>query len=383
MKQKPIRTFSKATLLSAVLLCATSTSSLANESRTKGDLNEVQQELKKNQKSYQEQKLSLQEQQNALKQAEKAINKNSRELHELDQKIKANKKEFDELERQAKQLEEKRETLDELLSAQLKSAYMIGGGDYLKMLLNQQDTAKLERTSAYYEYFNKARLQQLEALKATLEKIAENQRALEENQAQLAKLREQEQAQQEQLLAAKEKRSKQVAQLQAQLNQLKDSIDYLKDNEQTLKDTLVRLEQEKNRQVDMLGLGGSKGKLRWPSAGKITERFGTKKRPGFNWKGVVIAAQEGSNIESIADGQVLFSDWLKGFGWVIVIDHGKGYMSLYGHAQTLLKDVGDTAYQGETIALVGQSGGQAQAGLYFEIRHKGKAVNPTSWCRAR
>ena len=131
----------------------------------------------------------------------------------------------------------------------------------------------------------------------------------------------------------------------------------------------------------MLGLNKSKGKLNWPSKGKLKHTFGQRKHGGIDWKGVLIGAKEGTNVNSINNGQVVFADWLKGFGWVIVVDHGEGFMSLYGHAQTLLKDVGDMVREGETLALVGQSGGQSSSGLYFEIRHKGRAVNPIKWCR--
>ena len=169
--------------------------------------------------------------------------------------------------------------------------------------------------------------------------------------------------------------------LKAQLTGTKNSINYLKENQQTLITTIEELEQEKNQKIELIGLNKSKGKLPWPSKGKLEHTFGQRKHGGIDWKGVLIGAKEGTNVNSIQNGQVVFADWLKGFGWVIVVDHGEGFMSLYGHAQTLLRDVGDMVREGETLALVGQSGGQASSGLYFEIRHKGRAVNPVKWCR--
>ena len=366
----------------ALLLLFTPQSIHANENRTKQDLSEVQQEIKKNQQNLKNQQLSLGDLQKELKRSEQAIANNAKELRAVDHDIAKNKEQHNALEQQATALQSKRKRLDKALAAQLRSAYMVGGHDYSKLLLNQQNTAKLERTISYYDYLNKARLQQLDELKVTLEKIAENQAALAKNRAQLEQLRAQEQQQQAQLIAAKQQRQSQVDALQGKLDKLQNSIDYLKDNEQTLISTIEDLEQSKGRQIAMLGLGSSKGKLAWPTKGALKHRFGTRKRPGFNWKGVVIGASEGSNVNSIEDGQVVFADWLKGFGWVMVIDHGEGYMSLYGHAQALLKEVGEQVYQGETIALVGQSGGQLDPGLYFEIRHKGRAVNPTTWCRS-
>ncbi len=369
-------------LIAALLLMFTPLGTVANEDRTKQDLTEVQKELKKSQQNLKNQKGSLGSLQKELQQSEKAIADNAKELRAIDTKIANNREQNQKLEREADTLEDTRKTLDSALAAQLKSAYMVGGHDYSKLLLNQQNTAKLERTISYYDYLNKARLKQLDALKETLAEIEKNQAALAQNRAQLEQLRSQEEQQHALLIAAKEQRKSKVDALQNQLNQLQSSINYLKDNEQTLISTIEELEQSKGRQIAMLGLGSSKGKLSWPTRGALKHKFGTRKRPGFNWKGVVIDASEGSNINSIQDGQVVFADWLKGFGWVMVVDHGEGYMSLYGHAQALLKEVGEQVYQGETIALVGQSGGQVDPGLYFEIRHKGRAVNPTTWCKS-
>jgi septal ring factor EnvC (AmiA/AmiB activator) len=124
-----------------------------------------------------------------------------------------------------------------------------------------------------------------------------------------------------------------------------------------------------------------KKKLSWPAEGKISKRFGQQRTNNLRWKGVTITSELGTRVNSIADGIVLYSDWLKGFGWVTVVDHGKHYMSLYGHNQAILKQVGDYVEQGEPIALVGQSGGKTEPSLYFEIRYKGKTVNPARWCR--
>jgi septal ring factor EnvC (AmiA/AmiB activator) len=119
----------------------------------------------------------------------------------------------------------------------------------------------------------------------------------------------------------------------------------------------------------------------WPINGQLNNQFGRKRRGSLRWKGVVINSVIGTPVQTVHQGQVLFADWLKGFGWVIVINHGSGYMSVYGHNQTLLKRVGEKVEAGEPIALVGKSGGQSRAGLYFEIRHQGIAINPALWCK--
>ena len=125
----------------------------------------------------------------------------------------------------------------------------------------------------------------------------------------------------------------------------------------------------------------SKRKLKWPTKGRIRSGFGSQRSGQVKWKGVTIAATEGQNVAAIAGGKVIYADWLRGFGMVLVVDHGKGYMSLYGHAQTLLKSAGDSVSKGESIALVCRSCGQTESGLYFEVRHKGQAVDPARYCK--
>ena len=170
--------------------------------------------------------------------------------------------------------------------------------------------------------------------------------------------------------------------LNTTLNKTQQTISYLKENEQTLIEAIESLAKiQTPKKIELNGLAQFKGRLRLPIRGQIQRHFGQRKHAGINWKGILINSASGEPINSINSGQVVFADWLNGFGWVIVIDHGKGFMSLYGHAQTLLKDVGDLVTRGETVALVGQSGGQSSSGLYFEIRHKGSAVDPVKWCR--
>jgi septal ring factor EnvC (AmiA/AmiB activator) len=129
----------------------------------------------------------------------------------------------------------------------------------------------------------------------------------------------------------------------------------------------------------MNGLAKRKGKLPAPVKGRIRHLFGSRRQGQVSWKGIVIDGAEGDPVNTIAPGRVLYADWLRGFGLVAIVDHGEGYMSVYGRNQALLKNVGDSVIAGDTISLVGNSGGQAQPGLYFEIRHKGKALNPSQW----
>lgn len=377
--QKCINSVTKLILILTFLTTATA---VANEDRTKKDLSEVQTALKQSQSEYNAQRKKVATLQKNLQQHELEIAKNAKALNMAEQSVKKTEQQQQLQQQKADQLEQQHAQFQHALAAQLKSAYMAGGDDdYAKMLLNQEDTAKFERTLSYYNYLNKARIEQLEELKALQLQIAQNQAELAKTKQKLVNLHDEQKRRQTALVNAQSERQANLKNLQAQLNNTKSSINYLKENQQTLITTIEELEKEKNKKVELLGLNNSKGKLNWPSRGKLEHTFGQRKHGGIDWKGVLIGAKEGSNINSVHNGQVVFADWLKGYGWVIVVDHGEGFMSLYGHAQTLLKDVGDMVREGETVALVGQSGGQASSGLYFEMRHKGRAVNPEKWCK--
>ena len=161
----------------------------------------------------------------------------------------------------------------------------------------------------------------------------------------------------------------------------KQLLTKLVEEEENLISALQQLAQLSKPDEELNGLSQLKRKLAWPVKGRINRSFGSKKQGYLKWKGVLMAAPVGRQVKTIHNGTVLFADWLKGYGLVTVIDHGQGYMSLYGHNQTLLKSVGERVETGEPIALVGQSGGQLRPGLYFEIRYRGQAVNPKKWCR--
>ncbi|HDZ34753.1 MAG TPA: protease [Pseudoalteromonas sp.] len=364
-----------------ILTSLVTASAVANEDRTKKDLSEVQNALEQSQAEYNAQRKKIASLQKNLKSHELDIAKNAKALNMAEQSVKETKTQQKELQNKADELDKKHAQFQKVLAAQLKSAYMAGGDDYSKMLLNQEDTAKFERTLSYYNYLNKARIEQIEDLKDLQQQIVQNQKELVKTQEKLELLFDEQKRRQTALVNAQSERQANLKNLQAQLNSTKSSINYLKENQQTLVATIEELEKEKTQKIELLGLNKNKGKLDWPSKGKLEHTFGQRKHGGIDWKGVLIGAKEGTNINSVHNGQVVFADWLKGYGWVIVVDHGEGFMSLYGHAQTLLRDVGDMVREGETLALVGQSGGQASSGLYFEIRHKGRAVNPIKWCK--
>ncbi len=310
----------------------------------------------------------------AIAKVAKAINKVEQELSNTQEKIAH-------LSAEKKKLTLAKQKQEALLAQQLRSAYTTGQHDYLKLLLNQDQSEKIQRTISYYQYVNQARIKEIDRFQVT---IAQLLQVSTEHQAQIEHLQQLKSAQLQQdsqLRSNKKQRSKTLAKLSHQLLSSQQQLNKLKADEANLNQALIKLAKIIRAEVTLTGLSKLKRKLSWPVKGHLLHSFGTRKQGYLKWKGVLFSAPISRQVQTIHNGTVLFSDWLKGYGLLTVIDHGNGYMSLYAHNQTLLKSVGDRVETGEPIALVGQSGGLEQSGLYFEIRHKGKALNPKLWCR--
>lgn len=270
-----------------------------------------------------------------------------------------------------------------LLEDQLVSAYMNGDNDFLKMLLNQQDPGQFERMLSYYQYLNSARVEEIEAIRRTQAEITDLTETLNAQRNRLAQLQQQQQQQRAQLEKQQRRQEQKLAELQQQQREDRSRVDQLKQSREQLEQVLAAIETALAQQQDirLVGLKAVKNQLRWPTKGKVNRLFGQRREGPVEWKGVLIDGRNGQPIHSIADGRVVYADWLRGFGLVVVIDHGKSYMSLYGHNQTITKSVGDKVHKGEEIALMGQSGSRNNAALYFEIRYQGRPQNPAHWIR--
>lgn len=318
---------------------------------------------------------------NRLKADDLAIAKVAKAIVDIENKQQASQNKIVELTTKKNSLSQQKKSQEKLLAKQLRSAYTTGQHDYLKLLLNQEQSEKIQRTVSYYQYFNKARIEEIEAFKVTIAELLEVTTQQQEQIEQLNSLKEEQTTQSDLLKKTKQQRTKTLASLSKKILSSKQQLTKLKAEENNLNDALKKLSELIESEIRLSGLSKLKRKLSWPVKGKVLHSFGSKKQGYLKWKGVMMSAPIGRQVQSIHNGTILFSDWLKGYGLLTVIDHGNGYMSLYAHNQTLLKSVGDRVERGEPIALVGQSGGQSQSGLYFEIRHRGKAVNPKFWCR--
>ena len=347
------------------------------------ELQQLQQQIKQTEQQVRQQRRQLQQAEQRLQAADKALAEAARKLRDTQGRQQRLERESANLNRQQQQLQQQLAEQQQLLAEQLKSAYSLGQHDYSRLLLNQQDTGKLERVLTYYQYFNQARLRQLAQINHSVSELEQVKQQLAKQQQQLETELSALQQQQQQLSEARTSQQASVNELQALLKQQGNQLSYLRQNETTLQNTINELRRLAERNRDLSGLTAGRGKYPWPLRGRVLQRFGQSRQGGLASRGILIQGVSGANVQSIADGRVIYADWLKGYGWVIVVDHGKGFMSLYGHNQSLLKQPGDNVRAGDAVAQVGASGGQADPALYFEIREKGEAVNPLNWLGAQ
>nr|WP_241242195.1 peptidoglycan DD-metalloendopeptidase family protein [Thalassotalea sp. G2M2-11] len=355
--------------------------SLVAQESTNDKLEQVKKEINQQKDTIKAVDLKRQQLLAQLKKNELAIAKVSKSLNATRQSLNATQQKLSELKQEKQQLTAEKKQQEVILAQQLRAAYSTGNHDYLKLLLNQEEPGKVQRTISYYQYLNKARIKEIDHYQATIEKLIDITNEQQQQSQLLSQLQRKQKDQKASLQAKNTARQQTINQLNHQLLSSKQQLAKLQQEEENLTQALARMARLSKQAIDLNGLDKLKRQLSWPVKGRISRSFGSRKQGYLKWKGVLLSAPVGREVKTIHHGTILFSDWLKGYGLVTVVDHGKGYMSLYGHNQALLKSVGDRVETGEPIALVGQSGGQSQSALYFEIRHNGQAVNPKLWCK--
>ncbi|AXT38145.1 peptidase M23 [Alteromonas sp. BL110] len=347
-------------------------------------LAKLQAELRARQQVLENNKASAEELKAVLKASELDIAKVAKALSTTEQALKSVKQEEATLKEEQDALKVAIRKQQSLLASQLKSAFMAGHYDYAKMLFYQDDARTFERVITYYQYVAKARQKEIESFRINVARLEEVTAELSEKALSLAALKDEQEGQRAVLITRQSDRKATLKKINKTIASENQRIASLQADEKALKGAIeaARIAAERAARAaefSMNGLAKRKGKLPAPVKGRIRHLFGSRRQGQVSWKGIVIDGAEGDPVKSIAPGRVLYADWLRGFGLVAIIDHGEGYMSVYGHNQALLKQAGDDVSQGERIALVGRSGGQEYPNLYFEIRHKGKALNPKAW----
>jgi septal ring factor EnvC (AmiA/AmiB activator) len=275
----------------------------------------------------------------------------------------------------------------EALAGQLRAASMIGRQEPIKLLLNQQDPGQTGRVLVYYQYFGRARASQIAAIDAHLAEIDTLDAELAAEEERLLALEEQQRGEVAKLTSARERRGKALVTLEAESKNRAKELERLKDQQGGL-EKLVRELRRALERIDKFPTDSKdafarlRGKLAWPVAGRLVASYGQVRAGGMKWDGVLLAGAQGTPVRAVYHGRVVYADWLSGLGLLTIIDHGDGYLSLYGHNERLYKEVGERVTAGETIATVGDSGGRSSPALYFEIRKAGKPVDPRPWFKS-
>lgn len=372
----------------------------APEANKKG-LGQLRDRIEILQKDLENKEESKSEVSGALREAEQAIRKISRKLADLIHERYEVKKKLNQLQKTLDLIKNKIIVQQTHLSTLLYQQYIGGQHEYFRLLLNQQNPNQVAREMHYYGYLSRARANDINTLRVNLEK---HRAIVHESNKKAAKITsiQAKQAGQKKLLVQEEiKYKKLLTSISKQVDQRRRKINKLKRDEKRLSRLVEKIGKRKLRSrkdraailssdslpdasVNGKAFSSLKGLLSLPIRGEIVNRFGGPRSDGgVSWKGLFIRSSIGKNVKAIASGQVVFADWLRGFGNIVIVDHGDSYMSLYGNNQTLAIKVGNTIHGGDTIAIVGNSGGNPDSGLYFELRHKGKPFDPLKWIRLK
>ncbi|WAH58460.1 murein hydrolase activator EnvC [Pseudomonas silvicola] len=421
-------------LIALALTCLLSTAYADDREQTQQQLDATKQdiaELKKQLSQVQEQKNGVQKD---LRGTETQMGKLEKQVEALQQELKKTQGELDRLALQKDQLQHSKTEQQRLIAIQARAAYQGGRQEYLKLLLNQQNPEKFARTLTYYDYMSNARMAQLKQFNETLRQLGNVEKDIAGQQAQLLAQQSSLDSQRQDLDKVRKERQAALAKLNDSYKQQdqklasrqqdqEDLAKVLKTIEETLarqareaeqarqKALLAQQEAERQRQREnaqakaddepkrpktvpgaLVSSGGAnfggpfaagRGKLPWPVDGRLLARFGETRGDDARtkWDGVMISAPAGTQVRAVHGGRVVFADWLRGAGLLVILDHGDGYLSLYGHNQSLLKGAGDVVKAGEAISTVGSSGGQDTPALYFAIRQQGRPSDPAQWCR--
>jgi len=356
----------------------------AQEAQTRQKLDAIRAEIRKIGDAQKEINIQKGDVVAALREQELKIAASVRDLRVIDRKIEAEQDKLKQLEVQRSALETRLEAQRETLAALLRSAYAVGRHEELKLLLAQEDVAAIGRMLEYFHYFERARVAEIKTLLGDLESLARVHKDIEEVTAQLSASREERQGEAAQLENERTQRQQALAELDVKLKDEQARLAALGKDEKSLVDLLEKLRDvfaDIPKQIaGAEPFASLRGRLSWPLRGRVVATFGARAGEHTS-NGIVIAAAEGSEVHAASHGRVVFADWMRGFGLLLIVDHGDGYMSLYGHNETLLKEVGDWVDANEVVAASGATGGQKTPGVYFELRTQGKPVDPKTWLR--
>lgn len=332
----------------------------------------LQQELEKS-------SASKSEAADALRDSERAISASNRKLLELARRQQEASGALLRIQQQAARLRVDMQGQQTQLAALLYEEYLGGRQEYLQLLLNNRDPNQAARDLHYFGYIARNQAAWIGTLRVNLAQTDVLAAEARQTSNEIAGLRQDASDERAALEQDRQTRQQLLLKISARIRQQNREIGHLQRNEASLSQLVEKL-ANMFPQSNSSPFESLRGKLGLPVKGRVTNKFGARRPDGaVAWKGWFLRAPSGQEVKAVAAGQVVFADWLRGFGNLLIIDHGKGYMSLYGNNETLYKQVGDSLRGGDTIAAVGNSGGNEDSGLYFELRHEGKPIDPARW----
>jgi len=357
----------------------------SDEEKARGQLQELQGEIQRINREIASAGARRSKLQRKLRDSELRLGTLQREMSDTLGEIRETQGELSTLESRRSALEESRDRQQARVAAELRSAWQMGRQGQFRVLLNQESPHTVARAMGYYRYFFEARNELLEEYRQTLRELETVEREIADTLEQLEARQTDLEAQQASLLKVQEKRERAVAAINASISSKSERLQQLEEDRKELEHLLQAIEEavvDLEVPADYQPFEAARGAMPWPVEGKPSNHFGRPRNEGkMRWQGVNIPAREGATVRAIHHGRVVFADWFRGSGLLLIIDHGDGYMSLYAHNQSLLREVGEWVTAGTPIGTVGSSGGLAQSALYFEIRHQGKPTDPEPWCR--
>ena len=393
--QRPVSLVLVAAEAGVALLFVLAALAAPAQAAPKEELEELRGRIGELQKQLAESEESKAEAGDSLRESERAVSETNRKLYQLAEQRRQVNAALTKLRSRARTVEADIAAEQATLSSLLYQQYVTGQSDAVKLVLNREDPNEIARQLHYLGYVSRARAELLASLRynlANLEKLAGETR---DKSAELRALQNEEASQKRRLEKEKAERQHVYTRVSSEIAQSRKQLSTLKRDEERLTRLIERLAKEvarkkpgkriTNQALPSADSGSGpfrklKGRLRLPVLGELMNRFGSQRKDsGLSWKGLFISAEPGREVKAIAGGRVVYADWLRGFGNLMIVDHGDGYMSLYGNNEALLKQVGDETRAGDTIAAIGNSGGNPDSGLYFELRYQGKPFDPLPW----
>ena len=369
----------KVLLIVVTLLCFTLTANADDNQKKLEDLKKTIAELQRSLSAQNKEKTELEISLKAVEVEASNLSANIRSLHV---KITREEAELKDKAAEKHELEQSINQQSDAIIEQLRSAHKLGDQEPVKLLLNQEDPKKMARMFKYYDYLLSARAEKIDEYSANVDKLSKIIQSINKNKLELIASNKALSLKNKALKLRITDRANTLKKLQLALADDAKRLNKLQTQRSNLEDILNAVEEAVADLVlptNSQPFASRRGKLSWPATGKLLKRYGSRRSGPMRWKGWLIDDKAGAPVKAIHQGRVVFSNYLRGFGLLLILDHGDGYMTLYGHNQELLKDTGDWVQSNEQIARVGNTGGLTRSALYFEVRSQGKPANPKLW----